>query len=69
MKRQQKDGADYLHSNLKNYLKNMRRGNNMKEFTLRELTKRGCIRIKEEDFTDDGNRFKILTYKNLRISF
>lgn len=40
-----------------------------KEFSLRELTKRGCIRVKEEDFSDDGNRFKILTYKNLRISY
>lgn len=41
----------------------------MKEFSLRELTKRGCIRVKEEDFSDDGNRFKILNYKNLRISY
>ena len=40
-----------------------------KEFNLRELTKRGCIREKEKDFSDDGNRFKMLSYKNLSISY
>ena len=39
------------------------------EFNLRELTKRGCIREKDKDFSDDGNRFKILSYKNLEISY
>lgn len=41
----------------------------MKEFSLRELTKRGCIRQKDKDFSDDGNRFKMLSYKNLEISY
>ena len=40
-----------------------------KEFNLRELTKRGCIRQKDKDFSDDGNRFKMLSYKNLEISY
>ena len=40
-----------------------------KEFNLRELTKRGCIREKDKDFSDDGNRFKMLSYKNLEISY
>ena len=40
-----------------------------KEFNLRELTKRGCIREKDKDFSDDGNRFKMLSYKNLSISY
>lgn len=38
-------------------------------FTLRDLTKRGFIRREEKDFSDDGNRFKILEYKNLEISY
>lgn len=41
----------------------------MKDFSLRELTKRGCIRVKEEDFSDDGSRFKVLYYKNLRVTY
>jgi hypothetical protein len=40
-----------------------------KEFTIKELTKRGCIRDKGEDFRDDGHKFKICYYKGLRISY
>lgn len=41
----------------------------MKEFTLRELTKRGCARREEKDFRDDGTKFKMVQYKDLLISY
>lgn len=41
----------------------------MKEFTLKELTKRGCIRTKEKDFRDDGTKFKTLNYKGMEITY
>ena len=41
----------------------------MKEFNLRELTKRGCTRREEKDFRDDGTKFKVLEYKGIEISY
>lgn len=38
--------------------------NNIKEFTIRELTKRGWTRRRDLDFSDDGTRFKALEYTN-----
>ena len=41
----------------------------MKEFTLRELTKRGCTRREEKDFRDDGTKFKVVYYNDLEITY
>ena len=41
----------------------------MKEFNLRELTKRGCERRKDKDFRDDGAKFKVVYYKDLEITY
>lgn len=40
-----------------------------KEFTMKQLTKRGFIRKEDEDFRDDGNKFKTYYYKGLRITY
>lgn len=40
-----------------------------KQFTMRELLKRGFIRLEDEDFRDDGNKFKVYYYKGLRITY
>ena len=41
----------------------------MKEFNLRELTKRGCTRREEKDFRDDGTKFKVVYYNDLEITY
>lgn len=37
---------------------------NKKEFTIKDLTKRGWIRREDLDFKDDGTKFKVLEYTN-----
>lgn len=41
----------------------------MKEFNLRELTKRGCTRREEKDFRDDGTKFKVLEFDGMEITY
>ena len=42
--------------------------NNKKEFTTRELTKRGWKRREDLDFRDDGTKFKVFEYTNGMIA-
>lgn len=40
-----------------------------KEFTMKELLKRGVIREDDQDFRDDGNKFKGYSYNGLKITY